>query len=209
MACLPSAPQPAPTEGRPPPPSRAAPRPPELRPPHICASPAIQICASARELLHRSCFYLVSLPLVAGFFCLLPRTRGFWSVPGYMSMYVYLLHPLVITNPAVMKFTFLWLSDEYGREVNVWSPATSGRALAFLPLAAAAVCVVLSTPLARWLFWPFVEPPTTALFRRGMERAMGGAAAGAELLHLRADADTQLGATPQAPVSAAQGALPA
>ena len=126
------------------------------------APPAIE-CASGSELLQRALFYAVSLPLLAGFLCLLPRASGAWSVPGYMSMYVYLLHPLVITNPLVMHFAFQALSRAYGREVNVWSPATQPSAVAASSLFALIVCVLLSTPAARCAFSWLVEPPISLL----------------------------------------------
>ena len=54
---------------------------------------------------------------------MLPQRPGVWTVPGLMSMYIYLLHPLLITNGLVMKLAFDALSRAYDREVNVWSPA--------------------------------------------------------------------------------------
>lgn len=122
-------------------------------------------CATLSQLGLRALFYAASLPLLLGFLCLLPTRRGVWTAPGYMSMYVYLLHPLVITNPLVMRSAFGTLSSLYGREVNVWSPATAGSAVAML-LPVAFVCTaLLSTPPARMLFRLFVEPPIGWLFK--------------------------------------------
>lgn len=53
-------------------------------------------CSTARELLFRAVFYACSAPLILGFLCVLPTRRGLWTVPGYMSMYVYLLHPIIL-----------------------------------------------------------------------------------------------------------------
>jgi len=117
-------------------------------------------CCSLRELCLRMLFYAASLPLMAGFLCMLPRTVGRLTAPGHMSMYVYLLHPLLLYNPWVMKVTFDGLSAYYGREVTVWSPATHGSSFAVLVPASLLVCAALSVPWARTLFWPFVEPPT-------------------------------------------------
>ena len=79
-------------------------------------------------------------------------------------MYVYLLHPLVLFNPWVMHYAFDALSSLYGRETNVWSPATDIGAVALLVPFALAACALLSTPAARCLCWPLVEPPTDLLF---------------------------------------------
>ena len=49
-----------------------------------------------REVLSRAAFYAASAPLILGFLCLMPTRAGLWSLPGYMSMYVYLLHPFVL-----------------------------------------------------------------------------------------------------------------
>ena len=48
-------------------------------------------CSTLRELIHRFAFYCCSVPLILGFLCLMPSKRGVWTVPGYMSMYVYLV----------------------------------------------------------------------------------------------------------------------
>ena len=42
------------------------------------------------------------------------------------------MHPLVLFNPWAMKLTYTLLSHLYGREVNVWSPATEVSAVALL-----------------------------------------------------------------------------
>mmetsp|Transcript_52511 Transcript_52511/g.117961 ORF Transcript_52511/g.117961 Transcript_52511/m.117961 type:complete len:95 (-) Transcript_52511:367-651(-) len=81
-----------------------------------------------------------------------------------MSMYVYLLHPILLFNPWAMKTAFTLLSQVYGHEVNVWWPATGGGAVACLVPVALSVCALLSTPLTRALCWPLVEPPTAKLF---------------------------------------------
>ena len=52
--------------------------------------------------------------MILGFLCVLPTKRGVWTVPGYMSMYVYLLHPLVLFNPLVMHFAFEWMTKARG-----------------------------------------------------------------------------------------------
>lgn len=74
-------------------------------------------------------------------------------------------------NPLVMHYTFVLLSNLYGREVNVWSPATEVSAVTLLLPAALLVCAALSTPAARCLFWPFVEPPIGWLFQPRKEAA--------------------------------------
>lgn len=121
-------------------------------------------CGSIRELASRLAFYVASAPLILGFLCMLPTKRGVWSVPGYMSMYVYLLHPLILFNPLMMHFAFEFLSQFYGREVNVWSPATDSSAPWFILPVAMLVCALLSTRGTRAVFWPIVEPPIDALF---------------------------------------------
>ena len=79
-------------------------------------------------------FYLLSCPVIAGFLCMVPQGPGWLSAPGHMSMYVYLLHPLLLFNPVVMKLVFDALSTYYRREVNVWSPATdAGRKAVLVP----------------------------------------------------------------------------
>lgn len=50
------------------------------------------------------------------------------------------------------------------REVNVWSPATSGAAVLLLIPLSLLVCAALSTPLTRTAFCVIVEPPTAKLF---------------------------------------------
>jgi len=117
-------------------------------------------CCSLRELLLRAAFYLASLPLIAGFLCTMPRTTSWLTAPGFMSMYVYLLHPLLLYNPLAMKLSFDALSEHYGREVTVWSPATEGSAYAVLVPASLLCCAALSTPWTRACLWPLVEPPT-------------------------------------------------
>jgi len=125
-----------------------------------------RVCVGWEQLPRRALFYVSSAPLLAGFFCLVPRGRGVWSVPGYMSMYVYLIHPLLITNPLVMHWAFAALSQHYGREITVWSPATDFGACAVLSLVALLVTVLLSLPLTRMLASPLVEPPIHRLFRQ-------------------------------------------
>ena len=90
--------------------------------------------------------------------------RGLWTAPGYMSMYVYLLHPFVLFNPPVMKFTFELLSHIYGHEITVWKPASDASCLLLLVPSALLVCALLSIPITRSLLWPLVEPPTDMLF---------------------------------------------
>ena len=116
-------------------------------------------CSTFHELAMRALFYLLSLPLIVGFLCALPRRTSWLTAPGHMSMYVYLLHPLLLYNPWIMKTTFDALSGYYGHEVNVWSPATHGSAFAALLPAALLACAALSLPCTRTLFWPLVEPP--------------------------------------------------
>ena len=115
----------------------------------------------------RSLFYAASVPLLAGFFCLLPRQGGVWTYPGYMSMYIYLLHPLIISNPLVMRAAFDWLTAAYGRKTNVWDPATAPSAVALMPCAALLVTVLLSLPPTRTLFRSAVEPKLSWLFATG------------------------------------------
>ncbi|KAL3911280.1 MAG: hypothetical protein SGPRY_008751, partial [Prymnesium sp.] len=123
-------------------------------------------CSTLPQLFERALFYCASFPLIAGFLCILPRKRGFWSIPGYMSMYIYLLHPFALFNPFVMKALFTLFSQMYEREVNVWSPATGGCAVAVLVPIALLVCLLLSTPLSRSLFWVLIEPPLEHLFSK-------------------------------------------
>ena len=127
-------------------------------------------CAAADALPKRALFYLASAPLLAGFAAVLPQRHGVWTVPGLMSMYIYLLHPLLITNGLVMKLAFDALSRAYGREVNVWSPADRPSAFAVLAPASLAICALLALPCVRALCWPLVEPPTHLLFRPPPER---------------------------------------
>ena len=101
---------------------------------------------------------------------MLPRAAGWWSHPGHMSMFIYLLHPLLITNGLVMKVSFDALSRAYGREVNVWSPADRPSAFAVLAPASLAICALLALPCVRAVCWPLVEPPTHLLFRPPPER---------------------------------------
>jgi fucose 4-O-acetylase-like acetyltransferase len=121
-------------------------------------------CSTVRELVHRFAFYCCSVPLILGFLSLMPTRRGVWTVPGYMSMYVYLLHPLLLFNPIVMHFTFELLTFVYGREVNVWSPATAVSAVIMLVPSALVICALLSLPATRCIFRLLVEPPTELLF---------------------------------------------
>ena len=122
-------------------------------------------CSTGRELLRRTAFYLFSSPLVLGFLCIVPTRAGLWTLPGYMSMYVYLWHPLILFNPLVMHHTFEALSWMYGREVTVWNPASSGSAFAMLLPGAFLATAALSTPVARCLLRVLVEPPTDYLFK--------------------------------------------
>jgi len=124
-----------------------------------------RVCYGFEAVLLRAAFYVASAPLMAGFFCVLPQSYGWYTYMGFMSMYIYTLHPLIITNGVVMKYVFDGLSSLYGREVNVWSPATSGSACLMLVPVSLLVCGVLSLPVTRCLFWPFVEPPVRWLFR--------------------------------------------
>ena len=62
-----------------------------------------------------------------------------------------------------VQVAFELLSSRYGREVNVWSPATEVGAVAWLVPPALLGCAALSTPTSRTLFWPFVEPPVDLL----------------------------------------------
>ena len=73
--------------------------------------------------------------------------------------------PRVTENRLRFRRTAL-LSSLYGREVTVWSPATEVGAVAILIVPALLGCAALSTPTARALLWPLVEPPTDCLFRR-------------------------------------------
>jgi hypothetical protein len=141
-------------------------------------------CSSMRELGRRATFYVASLPLMAGFLCLMPRQSGWLTTPGHLSMYVYLLHPVLLFNPWVLKTTFDALSAHYGREVTVWSPATDGSVFFLLIPASLLACAALSTPWARMLLWPLVEPPIDwLLFGVGPPPTAGapGAANGAKL----------------------------
>ena len=64
-----------------------------------------------------------------------------------------------------MHATFGALSQMYGHEVTVWSPATHGSAFAILVPAALLATALLSTPAARCLLRVLVEPPTDILFK--------------------------------------------
>ena len=121
------------------------------------------------ELLNRAAFYACSAPLITGFLCAMPRRAGRLSAPGYMSMYVYRLHPLVLFNPWLMKAVFDAMSSLYGREVNVWSPATAVSGPAIMLVLAMACVGLLSSPLARYLFWPLVEPSLEPLWSKPAE----------------------------------------
>ena len=63
-------------------------------------------CSSLRELCMRLAFYGLSVPLLFGFLATMPTRPGILTAPGYMSIYVYLLHPLLLFNPPLMKITF-------------------------------------------------------------------------------------------------------
>lgn len=129
----------------------------------------------------RAAFYAASAPLMAGFFSVLPRAAGWWSHPGHMSMFIYLLHPLLITNPYVMRAVFERLSALSGREVNVWSPADDGAVVSAVLPASLAVCALLSTPPVRRLLWPLTQPPLRWMLRRGaVPASRRGAAARGE-----------------------------
>ena len=39
------------------------------------------------------------MPLLGGFFCLLPRQGGVWTYPGYMSMCIYPSNPSPSADP--------------------------------------------------------------------------------------------------------------
>ena len=130
------------------------------------------MCSTYSHVLYRALFYASSVPLIIGFFSLLPRQVGFWTVPGFMSMYIYLLHPLLIANAAVMKLVFNWLSDLSGREVNVWSPADKGWPLLIIVLGSFLVCILLSTPPIRVLFWPLVQPPLHVFLQPRVRNAL-------------------------------------
>ena len=69
-----------------------------------------------------------------------------------------------------MRKAFEMLSDLYGREVNVWSPADRPSAFAVLAPASLAICALLALPCVRAVCWPLVEPPTHLLFRPPPER---------------------------------------
>ena len=129
----------------------------------------------------------VSAPLILGFLCVLPTKRGLWSVPGYMSMYVYLLHPVALFNPGLMYLVFTGLSRLYGREVNVWSPATDGTAVLLLIPIALVVCGLLSTRCARSVFWPLVEPPTDRLLFASAPAPGGGGRGQPSLFAVRSE----------------------
>jgi len=152
------------------------------------------LCVSADALLLRLMFYAWSVPLIGGFFALLPRAPGPWSIPGHMSMFVYLLHPLVITNAFVMKQAFRHLTSMSGREVNVWSPATDGWAVTSLVLPLSlTVVVLLSTPPIRWLLWPLIQPPLAVLVRDEAFRPIS-----ASYSNLRAAGQRRRGMDPRA-----------
>ena len=85
-----------------------------------------------------------------GFFTLVPR-RKVWglSLAGRLSMYAYLLHPLLVTNALTT-----------GLMRHVLKPKLGCGALGWLYVALTLVIwAVLSSPLARLLCWPCVEPP--------------------------------------------------
>jgi hypothetical protein len=93
-------------------------------------------------------------------------------------MYVYLLHPLILFNPLVMHYAFEGLSVVYGREVNVWSPATDASVFGIVVPAALLACALLSSPTSRSLFRLLVEPPTD-LFFKSLEESRPDAVPGA------------------------------
>jgi len=139
----------------------------------VAPADAPGICCSLTQVAQRAVFYASSLPLLICFVACLPtRSARVWATPGHMSMYVYLLHPLVLFNPWAMKTAFTVFSQMYGREVNVWSPANGGRAVALLIPVALLACIILSTPLTRALCWPLVEPPTAKLFVQSLPVVM-------------------------------------
>jgi fucose 4-O-acetylase-like acetyltransferase len=135
-------------------------------------------CPTGRQLFSRLAFYASSAPLIIGFLSIVPSARGLWTSPGYMSMYVYLLHPLILFNPLVMHYAFEGLSVVYGREVNVWSPATDASVFGIVVPAALLACALLSSPTSRSLFRLLVEPPTD-LFFKSLEESRPDAVPGA------------------------------
>ena len=79
-------------------------------------------------------FYLLSCPVIAGF-PMHGASRARLALRARPHVHVvYLLHPLLLFNPVVMKLVFDALSTYYRREVNVWSPATdAGRKAVLVP----------------------------------------------------------------------------
>ena len=81
------------------------------------------------------------------------------------------LHAARAVNPFAMHFVFEGLSHLNGRETTVWSPTTDVGTVALLILPALLVVASLSTPAARRLLWPLVEPPLNCFFTRAHELA--------------------------------------
>ncbi|EOD11814.1 hypothetical protein EMIHUDRAFT_452303 [Emiliania huxleyi CCMP1516] len=115
--------------------------------------------------------YPICTLMTLGFLSLLPRRQvAGLSLAGRLSMYAYLLHPLVIFNPVV------WLGQACLLRHIGCGAASTVAYLAFV----VALWALLSSPLARLLCWPCVEPPVGRCCRPEAIEEGGGGAAEAE-----------------------------
>jgi len=125
-------------------------------------------CSSWPAVLAIVVGYPVCVCALLGFLSLVPRRRivGL-SLAGRLSIYGYLLHPLIVFNPLVSLGTGL-LVARVG--------CAAGAAL--YVVAFVAVWGLFSSPLARLLCWPCIEPPVARVCCT--KDALAGADAAAE-----------------------------
>ena len=125
-------------------------------------------CSSWPAVLAIVVGYPVCVCALLGFLSLVPRRRivGL-SLAGRLSIYGYLLHPLIVFNPLVSLGTGL-LVARIG--------CAAGAAL--YVVAFVAVWGLFSSPLARLLCWPCIEPPVARVCCT--KDALAGADAAAE-----------------------------
>lgn len=98
-------------------------------------------------------FFACSLILVAGFFSWVPGRRLWVTNMGAMTLYVYLLHGLVIKTSQYSH----WYD-------NPFVDTPKGRVA--VTLIAVGVAVVLGTPPVKWMFRPLIEPRLDWAFQR-------------------------------------------
>mmetsp|Transcript_22281 Transcript_22281/g.69793 ORF Transcript_22281/g.69793 Transcript_22281/m.69793 type:complete len:199 (+) Transcript_22281:271-867(+) len=138
---------------------------------HSTSLKARVYCRAPPALLGQIAAYPICTLMTLGFLSLLPRRQvAGLSLAGRLSMYAYLLHPLVIFNPVV------WLGQACLLRHIGCGAASTVAYLAFV----VALWALLSSPLARLLCWPCVEPPVGRCCRPEAIEEGGGGAAEAE-----------------------------